>query len=175
MSNALRSRSLVHFRSNLSSLPRCLVSRQEQQHPISTFLGKPVAQRPSPTETSSDGAFIQLRMFRSESEYHSIADETLEDIQDAVEMALEDEGVEEFDVTYASGVLTMVLPPNGTYVLNKQTPNRQIWWSSPKTGPRRYEYEGGEWVFTRDESQSTSLEQTLKDEIHEIYGIDLDL
>ncbi|KAL3939338.1 MAG: hypothetical protein SGBAC_005920 [Bacillariaceae sp.] len=113
-------------------------------------------------------------MFRSESEYHSIADETLEDIQDAVEMALEDEGVEEFDVTYASGVLTMALPPHGTYVLNKQTPNRQIWWSSPKTGPRRYEYEDGEWVFTRD-SQSKALEQTLKDEILEIYGIDLDL
>jgi len=114
-------------------------------------------------------------MFQSESEYHSIADETLEDIQDAVEMALEDKGVAEFDVTYASGVLTMVLPPHGTYVLNKQTPNRQIWWSSPKTGPRRYEYEGGEWVFTRDESQSTTLVQGLKEEIHEIYGIDLDI
>mmetsp|Transcript_11203 Transcript_11203/g.26922 ORF Transcript_11203/g.26922 Transcript_11203/m.26922 type:complete len:179 (+) Transcript_11203:109-645(+) len=175
MSSALRSRSLVHFRSSLGSLPRCLVCRQEQQQKISIFLGKPAIQRPSPTKTLSNGVFTQLRMFQSESEYHSIADETLEDIQDAVEMALEDKGVAEFDVTYASGVLTMVLPPHGTYVLNKQTPNRQIWWSSPKTGPRRYEYEGGEWVFTRDESQSTTLVQGLKEEIHEIYGIDLDI
>ena len=115
-------------------------------------------------------------MFQSESQYHSIADETLEDIQDAVETALEEKGVGEFDVTYASGVLTIALPsPHGTYVINKQTPNRQIWWSSPKTGPRRYEYEEGEWVFTRDESHSKTLGQTLKDEMHETYGIDLDL
>jgi len=114
-------------------------------------------------------------MFQNESEYHRIADETLEDIQDSVETALEDLGVADFDVTYASGVLTMVLPPHGTYVLNKQTPNRQIWWSSPKSGPRRYEYDSGEWVFTRDELQSTTLVKTLKDEMYEIYAVDLDL
>ena len=27
-----------------------------------------------------------------------------------------------------------------TWVINKQTPNRQIWWSSPISGPRRYEW-----------------------------------
>ncbi len=29
------------------------------------------------------------------------------------------------------GVLTVKLGKLGTYVINKQTPNRQIWWSSP--------------------------------------------
>lgn len=173
MFKALRSRSLVHFGSSLSS--RFMACRQEQ-HEISTFLGKTAKKELTPIKTFPNVAFIQLRMFQSESEYHTIADDILEDIQDAVEMALEEKGVAEFDVTYASGVLTIVLPsPHGTYVVNKQTPNRQIWWSSPKTGPRRYEYEDGEWVFTRDESQSTTLVQTLKDELHEIYGIDLDL
>jgi hypothetical protein len=30
-----------------------------------------------------------------------------------------------------SGVLTVKLGKHGTYVINKQTPNRQIWLSSP--------------------------------------------
>ena len=44
----------------------------------------------------------------------------------------------EADVTLASGVLTLALPdPFGTYVINKQSPNKQIWLSSPKSGPIR--------------------------------------
>ncbi|KAL8636792.1 MAG: hypothetical protein Q9228_005856 [Teloschistes exilis] len=39
-----------------------------------------------------------------------------------------------------SGVLTLAFPPIGTYVLNKQPPNKQIWLSSPKSGPKRYDY-----------------------------------
>ena len=104
-----------------------------------------------------------------------MADETLEDIQDAVEAALEDEGVAEFEVTFASGVLTMSFPPHGTWVINKQTPNQQLWWSSPISGPRRYEYSGGEWVFTRDDSHSMTLHHALKTEIQQIYQIDVEL
>jgi frataxin len=116
-----------------------------------------------------------LRLFQTESEYHSVADETLEDIQDAVEEALEGKGIPEFEVNYASGVLTLAMPPHGTWVLNKQTPNQQIWWSSPVSGPRRYEYEDGEWVFTRDDSHSMTLAQALQEELQEIYQVDLNL
>ena len=123
---------------------------------------------PSPSQASA-------RWFETVSEYHTTADETLEDIQDAVEEALEDKGVPEFEVTYASGVLTMVFPPHGTWVLNKQTPNQQIWWSSPISGPRRYEYEDDEWVYTRDDSHSMTLTQALQEEIKEIYDVDLDI
>ena len=69
-----------------------------------------------------------------------------------------------------AGVLTLAFPPNGTYVLNKQPPNKQIWLSSPITGPKRYDYvllsegqdakEGtgrGEWVYLRDGSSLTEL------------------
>ena len=30
----------------------------------------------------------------------------------------------------------------GTYVINKQSPNRQIWLSSPVSGPKRYDFRG---------------------------------
>lgn len=44
----------------------------------------------------------------------------------------------DFDVSYSMGVLTLhVSPKIGTYVINKQTPNRQIWLSSPLSGPKR--------------------------------------
>lgn len=66
------------------------------------------------------------RYFESESAYHRVADETLDDIQDAVEVALEEHSSihDEYEVVLASGVLNMTLPPHGTWVINKQTPNR---------------------------------------------------
>lgn len=42
------------------------------------------------------------------------------------------------------GVLTLRLGDLGTYVINKQTPNRQIWMSSPLSGPVRYDWGPGE-------------------------------
>jgi Protein implicated in iron transport, frataxin homolog len=72
-------------------------------------------------------------------------------------------------------------PEVGTYVINKQPPNKQIWLSSPKSGPKRYDYvitgEGqnekqdtavGEWVYLRDGS---TLNQLLLEEI----GVDLNV
>ena len=41
------------------------------------------------------------------------------------------------------GVLTVRLGELGTYVINKQTPNRQIWMSSPVSGPMRYDWAPG--------------------------------
>lgn len=66
--------------------------------------------------------------------------------------------------------MNITFPPNGTYVLNKQPPNKQIWLSSPISGPKRYDWvlsgesmhqkEGsgnGEWVYLRDGTNLTSL------------------
>ena len=101
------------------------------------------------------------------------------------------------EVNVASGVLTLSMPPHGTWVLNKQTPNRQIWWSSPISGPRRYEYDADEevWLHTRyvdareaarDEGtdlnedddeygDSRTLGGALAAEVKTLYGWDVDL
>jgi len=133
-------------------------------------------------EKKTNHTFQNHRFFHSESEYHTKADETLENLQDVIEESLEEEGISDFEVTLASGVLTLVFPPHGTWVINKQTPNQQLWWSSPISGPRRYEYkkeeedgDDGEWIFTRDDSDSMTLETTLKEEILQIYNVHLDL
>ena len=39
-----------------------------------------------------------------------------------------------------AGVLEISSPPRGTYVLNKQPYNKQIWLSSPVSGPHRYDF-----------------------------------
>jgi frataxin len=83
--------------------------------------------------------------------------------------------------TSQAGVLTLAFPPAGTYVLNKQPPNKQIWLSSPISGPKRYDWvlegdkqhekEGtgseGRWVYLRDGS---TLNVLLKKEV----GVDVD-
>ncbi len=40
-----------------------------------------------------------------------------------------------------------------SYVLNKQTPNRQLWLSSPLSGPRRFDWceRREHWVYARDD------------------------
>lgn len=102
---------------------------------------------------------MQKMKFHTESDYHRKADDTLEMIQDTLEFYFEDfaDDMEKnfstngLEINYASGVLTITIPPHGIWVLNKQTPNRQIWWSSPLTGPRRYEWdeESERWVWTK--------------------------
>jgi frataxin len=145
---------------------------------------------------------VLKRKFQTVGIYHNVADETLHSIQDAVEDYFEDhfdagvtekKDVEEEDipeVNYASGVLTIYLPPHGTYVINKQTPNQQIWWSSPISGPRRYEYHEKmeRWVNSRaiDEdatcsasdasySEDDTLGGALNKEFEELFGEGLGL
>lgn len=59
----------------------------------------------------------------------------------------------------------------GTYVINRQTPNRQIWLSSPTTGPKRYDYINSNWIYKHD---GISLHQLLQTELEKIFSIPVD-
>jgi frataxin len=50
-----------------------------------------------------------------------------------------DERMAGADISLANGVLTVAVPDHGTFVVNKQSPNRQIWLSSPVSGPARFD------------------------------------
>lgn len=63
------------------------------------------------------------------------------------------------------GVLTIALGNHGTYVLNKQAPNKQIWSSSPVSGPARYDWDGGQWVYKREGHE---LMQKLSQELTQL-------
>jgi len=81
-----------------------------------------------------------------------------------------------YEVEYHSGVLTLVLGDSGTYVINKQPPNKQIWLSSPFSGPKRYDYSpiADSWVYLRD---GCTLGDLLNTELSTALGhkVDLDL
>ena len=87
-------------------------------------------------------------------DYVALADECLDTILEKADELSDERDVVEVEL--ASGVLTLKTP-EGTWVLNKQVPNRQLWLSSPVSGPCRYEHVDGTWTHTRDGSSLAEL------------------
>jgi frataxin len=83
--------------------------------------------------------------------YHEISNHTLHEILSRCEQ-LEDMDIPGFDAEEHDGVFELKLGSKGTYVINKQSPNRQIWLSSPISGPKRYNWDASakQWRNTRD-------------------------
>lgn len=110
----------------------------------------------------------------TEAEYDKLADDTLDSLADYFEDLMDASFTgSEYDVVFSSGVLTVkVGGDHGTYVINKQTPNRQIWLSSPTSGPKRYDWTGKNWVYSHD---GVGLHQLLSQEFSIIFNIKMDL
>lgn len=73
-----------------------------------------------------------------------------------------------YEVEYHSGVLTLRLADKGTYVINKQPPNKQIWLSSPYSGPKRYDYceAADDWLYSRD---GRTMGELLNEELSQVF------
>ncbi|CAG4916968.1 unnamed protein product [Colias eurytheme] len=102
--------------------------------------------------------------------FEDICNETLESLCDYFEEIIDrTSNLKGADVTFSDGVLTVYLgPSHGTYVINRQTPNKQIWLSSPVSGPKRYDLvlkNGGYWIYKQD---GVPLHRLLQDEISKI-------
>lgn len=92
-------------------------------------------------------------------DYHSLADDTMDTLLDQLEVLVDSLDNPKYEVEYSSGVLTLNLADKGVYVINKQPPNKQIWLSSPFSGPKRYDYDTqhGVWFYSRDEQTLDNL------------------
>lgn len=136
----------------------------------------PETDDPKPKE-AEDHATASHPADLSVEEYNELSDHYMDKMVEKLEQLQEERG--DVDVEYSAGVLTLTFPPNGTYVINKQPPNKQIWLSSPISGPKRYDFvvlgegqdskEGtgaGDWIYLRD---GTSLSAVLLNEV----GVDL--
>ncbi|KAF9778172.1 Frataxin [Thelephora terrestris] len=99
--------------------------------------------------------------------YHALSDATMDTLWESLEGLLDAEGNPNYEVEYNLG-------DHGTYVINKQPPNKQIWLSSPISGPKRYDYseEKDGWLYTRD---SVALSDLLNGEIGQIVGRQVEL
>ncbi|XP_037348562.1 frataxin, mitochondrial [Talpa occidentalis] len=109
-----------------------------------------------------------------ETTYERLAEKTLDSLAEFFEdLADKPYTFEDYDVSFGSGVLTVKLGGDlGTYVINKQTPNKQIWLSSPSSGPKRYDWTGRNWVYSHD---GMSLHELLAKELTEVLKTKLDL
>lgn len=94
-----------------------------------------------------------------------LSDATMDGLLHALEHLMDMLVNPAYEVEYHSGVLTLQLGDKGTYVINKQPPNKQIWLSSPFSGPKRYDYneQNNTWVYSRDG-------QTLSDLLNRELG-----
>ncbi|ETN43986.1 iron donor protein CyaY [Cyphellophora europaea CBS 101466] len=140
---------------------------------------QPESDNPAPPNTEpSISTANTLPAPLSEDEYHEKADQYLERLVLALEEKAESNP--DFEVEYDSGNLELTTP-QGIYVINKQRPNKQIWLSSPVSGPKRFDFviagagqhekeeservdegegddrEGGRWVYLRDGDSLTDL------------------
>ncbi len=79
-----------------------------------------------------------------------MTDTSFENLADSLLDALEEGIGDHADAELQGGVLT-VEGDDGTWIVNKHAPTRQIWLSSPKSGARHYMFEAGSglWKDTR--------------------------
>jgi len=98
----------------------------------------------------------------------------MDSLLESLENLLDDTGDSSYEVEYHSGVLTLRLGDKGTYVINKQPPNKQIWLSSPFSGPKRYDYSEttDDWVYSRDGGVMGDL---LNEELSKVFDRDINL
>ncbi|OWM78597.1 hypothetical protein CDL15_Pgr002768 [Punica granatum] len=109
-----------------------------------------------------------------EDQFHKLADSTIHTLQEKFEEYGDNVDIDGFDVDYGNDVLTLKLGDLGTYVLNKQTPNRQIWLSSPVSGPSRFDWDQSSktWVYRRTKANLFGL---LEAELEKLCGHPIDL
>lgn len=102
----------------------------------------------------------------SPQEYQSLSSETFGQMMEDLDYFFEENRITEAEVDEDSGVMEINCS-EGTYVINKQPPTKQIWLSSPISGPKRFDYHKGQWICLRD---SVTLSGLIKDEMNQIYG-----
>ncbi|EGI59534.1 PREDICTED: frataxin homolog, mitochondrial [Acromyrmex echinatior] len=105
-------------------------------------------------------------------QYEKVCDETLDSLTEYFEELIEAVvHLPDADVSYGDGVLTVKFgEPYGTYVINRQTPNKQIWLSSPKSGPKRYDFVNSQWIYKHD---GKTLHELLNHEISTIVKFEV--
>lgn len=97
--------------------------------------------------------------------YHNEADKYLDNLLDQLELLSENHPKEIPDIELNHGVMTLEVEKLGSYLINKQPPNKQIWLASPVSGPDRFDFYQNEWISLRN---GHKLSDVLKAELLEV-------
>ncbi|KAL4909071.1 hypothetical protein BDW74DRAFT_77118 [Aspergillus multicolor] len=166
---AAPSASSLRFPSSTKPIPqgtprRCFSSTSAIRKGITPGSSDPPAPHPESSVRASEPSPL------SNHQYHEYSDHYIHVVQAKIEELEEERSDIETDL--GAGILHISVANVGTYVLNKQPPIKQLWLSSPVSGPRQYDWvvEGdqmhekqdtrpanGQWVCLRDSSNLTEL------------------
>lgn len=87
----------------------------------------------------------------NDSQYHQLADDLLNQLQDNIDEI-------DFDLDYetAGGILEVIFPNGTKIIINKQAPLHQIWVATKFNG-HHFEYKDGEWIDNRTDVELFTL------------------
>ncbi len=102
------------------------------------------------------------------SEYHNISEAFIEDASILADKLLDKFEIIE-DSNMKDGVLEILANKTGTFVLNKQAPLHQLWYSSPISGPHHYDYDldTKRWLSDKDKHD---LQEKIERELSKVCG-----
>ncbi|RAL09738.1 frataxin family protein [Aspergillus homomorphus CBS 101889] len=154
-----------------SSLLRSFHSSPATRKGIFPDSADPAAPNPQSHNVAGAAAHVSEPSPLTDGQYHDYAEHYLNTVVEEVENRQEEGS--EIEAEYSAGVMNVTVPGVGVYVLNKQPPNKQIWLSSPISGPKRFDWvvEGdqmhekqesrpffnGQWIYLRDGTNLTDL------------------
>lgn len=116
---------------------------------------------------NTDGSIIPESVKKlTDEEYHNYSSQTFDQILDELDNFFEENKIMEAEVDEEAGVMEINCS-EGTYIINKQPPTKQIWLSSPISGPKRFDYYDGSWTCLRDGEKLSDL---LQNEMNQMYG-----
>jgi len=82
----------------------------------------------------------------NETEFHGAVEAVLARIERSIE------GSEALDCDLESGILTITCPDESRVIVNRQTPNREIWVAA-RSGGFHFRWKDGEWRDTRSSEE----------------------
>lgn len=103
--------------------------------------------------------------------------ELITDLFDAIQDRLEDEDIEmnpKVDIQYNDGVLTLKYNNEYTWVLNQHRVTRQLWLSSPISGPAKYNYHRNTQQWLNERDGKSKLSELLSKEWTNVLGVNVD-
>lgn len=89
----------------------------------------------------------------SESTFHQAVDNILARIESAIDDAAAHADI---DSELSNGILTLTFADHSKIIVNRQTPNREIWVAA-KSGGFHFRFDGAAWRDTRSDEQLGAL------------------
>ena len=105
----------------------------------------------------------------NESEFHSVADQTIEDIQNAI-----DDSGADIDYEAVGGVLTLEFDDESKIIFSKQPPARQLWMAA-RSGGFHFDYDSRKQQWICDSGGNEELYAMLSRLSSEQGGEEIEL